>query len=110
MTLWRARTAAGLVGEITVTGGDFPWLHGHFTPGPAYDTVKDLFVRELALLEPILEGPDDHAAAEAWESAYDAVRSAVTLESPDGVSVPEFLLHIEGPEAWFRWSPEPFED
>jgi hypothetical protein len=23
--------------------------------------------------------------------------------------VPEFLLHIDGTEAWWRWSDEPFE-
>lgn len=72
--------------------------------------MKELFARELTLLEPLLEGSDDEAAAvEAWESAYAAVRTAVSLESPDG-PVPELLLHIEGPDAWFRWSPQPFED
>jgi hypothetical protein len=30
----------------------------------------------------------------------------VSLASPDG-PVAEFLLHIEGDRAWFRWSEEP---
>jgi hypothetical protein len=106
--IWRVRAADGLVGEIAVDGGDFPWLSGRFTPGPVFDSVKNLFARELALLEPLLEGMQDateeEAAEGAWEAAYDAVRSAVTLESPDG-PVPEFLLHIDGTDAWFRWSP-----
>ncbi len=33
----------------------------------------------------------------------------MTLTSPDG-PVPEFLLHIEGEQAWFRWSDEPFDE
>ncbi len=42
----------------------------------------------------------------AWEAAYDEVRRAVSLSSPTG-PVPEFLLHIEGDQAWFRWGDEP---
>ncbi|MFB7375514.1 hypothetical protein ACFC0D_37440 [Streptomyces sp. NPDC056222] len=52
MTVWRVRSADGLVGEIAVDGGDFPWLGGRFTAGPAYASVKELFARELALLAP----------------------------------------------------------
>ena len=47
-------------------------------------------------------------AVDEWESAYAQVREAVTLHYPDGRVVPEFLLHIDGDEAWFRWSDEPF--
>ncbi|MEV6847472.1 hypothetical protein [Actinoplanes sp. NPDC051411] len=35
---------------------------------------------------------------------------AVTLRYPEGNEVPEFLLHIQGDEAWWRWSDEPFDD
>jgi hypothetical protein len=45
---------------------------------------------------------------DAWEAAYDRVRAAVSLIAPDGQAVPEFLLHIEGQDAWWRWSDEPF--
>jgi hypothetical protein len=34
----------------------------------------------------------------------------VSLAAPDGHLVPEFLLHIDGSEAWWRWSDEPFRD
>lgn len=30
--------------------------------------------------------------------------------APDGRPVPEFLLHIEGADAWLRWSDEPFSE
>jgi hypothetical protein len=31
------------------------------------------------------------------------------LTYPDGRDVPEYLLHIDGDEAWWRWSDEPFD-
>ncbi|MDH6437755.1 hypothetical protein M2158_006296 [Streptomyces sp. SAI-144] len=43
------------------------------------------------------------------EEAYDEVRRRVSLHAPGG-PVPEFLLHIEGDRAWFRWSDEPFDE
>ena len=102
--VWQVRggeeTAGELVGEILIDDADFPWLSGKFTAGPAFDAVRELFARELALAD------DDWTR---WEEAYDEVRRQVTLTSPDG-PVPEFLLHIEGERAWFRWSDEPFDD
>ncbi|MFJ1706029.1 hypothetical protein [Kitasatospora sp. NPDC088346] len=89
------------VGEIVIDDTDFPWLHGRFVPGPAYPAVEPLFVRSAALSE-----------AEDWEAfdeVYRRIRAAVSLGSPAG-PVPEFLLHIEGDRAWFRWSDEPFGD
>ncbi|MFE9605094.1 hypothetical protein [Streptomyces hokutonensis] len=104
--VWQVRgggeTAGELVGEILIDDADFPWLSGKFTAGPAFDAVRELFARELALAQ-----ADDEWAR--WEEAYDEVRRQVTLTSPDG-PVPEFLLHIEGERAWFRWSDEPFDD
>jgi hypothetical protein len=100
--VWQVRSGDEPVGEILIDEADFPWLSGRFTPGPAYDAVSDLFARELALLE-----RDYDEAWEAWEEAYDEIRRRVSLFSPDG-PVAEFLLHIEGDRAWFRWSEEPF--
>lgn len=69
-----------------------------------FEEVRPLFAREVQLLGHI----DDDI--EAWESAYDAIRRTITLKCPDGQVVPEFLLHIDGDEAWWRWSEEPFDD
>ncbi|MGW2705871.1 hypothetical protein [Streptomyces sp. NPDC001340] len=99
--VWRVRAGEDPVGEILIDEADFPWLSGSFTTGPGFAAVHDLFARELALLE------DERW--EEWESAYDEIRRRVSLSSPDG-PVPEFLLHIEGDRAWFRWSDEPFEE
>ncbi|WAZ25973.1 hypothetical protein STRCI_007506 [Streptomyces cinnabarinus] len=101
--VWQVRSGDGTVGEIGIDEADFPWLSGHFTPGPAYPSVRELFDRELALLERV----DEHM--EEWEAVYAEIERRVTLSSPDG-PVAEFLLHIDGDRAWFRWSDEPFED
>ena len=55
-----------------------------------------------------LDGLDDDP--ESWEAAYNQIRQAVRLLAPDGRPVPEFLLHIDGGDAWWRWSDEPFPD
>jgi hypothetical protein len=102
--VWQVRSGDGPVGEILIDDADFPWLWGRFTPGPAYDSVRDLFARELALLE-----RDHDEVWEAWEAAYDEIRRRVTLSSPDG-PIAEFLLHIEGDRAWFRFSEVPFDE
>ncbi|MCZ0991268.1 hypothetical protein [Streptomyces diastatochromogenes] len=99
--VWRVGAGEESVGEIVIDEADFPWLSGRFTTGPGFAAVQDLFARELALME--------EESWDEWESAYDEIRRRVSLSSPDG-PVPEFLLHIEGDRAWFRWSDEPFED
>lgn len=100
-TTWRLLRRDALLGTITITGADFPWLHGTFTPEPAFAEVKPWFDEVLALM-----------AAEEYEEPFDAacerIAQALTLASPTG-PVAEFLLHVDGAEAWFRWSDEPFE-
>ncbi|MFE0802133.1 hypothetical protein [Streptomyces sp. NPDC058812] len=91
------------VGEILIDDADFPWLSGRFRAGPAFATVQDLFARELALAE-----RDDEGHWAQWEAVYAEIERRVRLVSPDG-PVAEFLLHIRGERAWFRWSEEPFE-
>ncbi|MEU4094272.1 hypothetical protein [Streptomyces sp. NPDC026673] len=108
--IWRVLSDGEPVGDITIEEADFPWLSGRFTPGPAFPRVRPLFERELALMEIAMTAPaEDDGPWSAWEAAYDEVRRAVSLSSPSG-PVPEFLLHIEDDQAWFRWSDEPFDD
>ena len=102
--VWRVRSGEDRVGEILIDDVDFPWLSGRFTAGPAFEAVRELFARELALTE-----LDDDERWQEWEAAYDEIARRVSLLAPDG-PVPEFLLHIEGDRAWFRWSDEPFEE
>ncbi|TDB82086.1 hypothetical protein [Micromonospora sp. KC721] len=98
------RSDGGALADLVVTGGDFPWLNGRVDPKDGFAEVRQLFAEELRLLDDIDEN------AESWERAYDAVRNAVTLRCPEGQEVPEFLLHIDRNEAWWRWSDEPFDE
>ncbi|MER7057652.1 MULTISPECIES: hypothetical protein [unclassified Streptomyces] len=95
--------AGAEVGEIVIDDPDFPWLSGRFRAGPGFGAVQDLFARELALAE-----RDDEGHWEEWETVYAEIERRVRLVSPDG-PVAEFLLHIQGERAWFRWSDEPFQ-
>ncbi|WP_411098572.1 hypothetical protein [Streptomyces sp. x-45] len=97
-----ADAESGDIGEILIDDADFPWLSGRFREGPAYGGVRELFARELALAE-----ADDAEHWARWEAAYAEIERRVRLVSPDG-PVAEFLLHIQGDRAWFRWSDEPF--
>ena len=47
---------------------------------------------------------------EAWEAAQERIRATCTLRYPDGRTVPEFLLHVDGADAWWRWLDKPFDD
>ena len=99
--VWRLERGKELLGEIVIEDADFPWLNGRFVSGPAFVEVQPWFAELLALVE-----SEDH---ERFDDAYDRIARALTLVSPAG-PVAEFLLHIQGGRAWFRWSDEPFED
>ena len=106
--VWHLRRGDVVLGEIAITGGDFPWLYGRFVARPGFAEVEPLFVAELALSRVLTESASE-VDVETWEAAYDRVSQAVSLVGPSG-PVAEFLLHIDGDEAWFRWSDEPFDD
>lgn len=99
--VWRLYSGEEPIGQILIDDTDFPWLSGRFSATPAFEPLRELFVRELALV--------DGEEFEEWERAYDEVRRRVSLTSPDS-PVPEFLLHIDGDRAWFRWSDKPFDE
>ncbi|MFD9359048.1 hypothetical protein [Streptomyces sp. NPDC060031] len=88
-----------LLGTITVEEADFPWLHGSFAPEPGFAEVKPWFDAVLAAVEA-------EAYDERFDAAYASIAESLTLLSPAG-PVAEFLLHIEGGAAWFRWIEEP---
>ena len=97
--LWRLYRGAELLAEIVVDGVDMPWFQGRVVPRPAFEELRPVFARELALLEAIDEDYD------AWEQAYAPI-DELTLAAPTG-PVADFLLHIDGDRASFRWSAEP---
>lgn len=106
--VWQLRRGDEVLGEITITDADFPWLRGSFVARAGFAEVASLFAEELALSEVILDD-DSKAAIDAWETAYDRIAKTMTLVAPSG-PVAEFLLHVDAGEAWFRWSDEPFSE
>lgn len=100
---WSLYRGEELVADLVVTGSDLPWLNAEVRPCGGFEDVRPLFDEELRLLDDV----DNHV--DAWEAAYQQVRETVTLKYPEGSDVPEFLLHIDGAEAWWRWSDEAFD-
>jgi hypothetical protein len=107
--VWRLHAAAdgALLGRLTVFERDFPWINARLTATPAFEALRPLFREEARLARHLAETDED---VDTWEDAYAGVRAAVRLVTPDGVRVPEFLLHIDGDEAWWRYSDEPFDE
>ncbi|MFE7492138.1 DUF4240 domain-containing protein [Kitasatospora sp. NPDC057541] len=99
--VWQLVRGHELVGEIVVEETDFPWLRGRFIASPAFAMFEPLFARSRALADAEDRG--------GFDGAYDEVRKALSLRSPSG-PVAEFLLHVQGGHAWFRWSDESFGD
>jgi hypothetical protein len=101
---WRLVRGDEVLADLVVTDADFPWLTAEVRPKAGFEEVRPLFDDEARWADVMDEEP------EQWEAAYHRVRAAVRLLAPGGRPVPEFLLHIEGAQAWWRWSDEPFPD
>lgn len=82
--------------ELAAAGSDMFLIGARFTPAPAFAQVAPLFAAELDLL--------DRDEMEAWEQAYGRIAAlALELRPLDGgAPIREFILHIDGGEAWFR--------
>jgi hypothetical protein len=101
--VWQLASSDRTIALLVVTGSDFPWLHSRVEPQDGFDDVRPIFEDELRLLDDL----DDQIPA--WEAMYQQIRRTVSLIKPDGRAVPEFLLHIDGREARWRWSDTPFQ-
>ncbi|HLU96146.1 MAG TPA: hypothetical protein VKZ89_04820 [Thermobifida alba] len=99
--VWRLRQGARTVAEIEITGSDFPWLEGRLRPRPGFAPWAAVFAEELALLRADGEPTGEQLARS--EELYERVNAELTLVAPDGDAVSEFLLHVDGDQAWFRW-------
>ncbi|WP_328414630.1 hypothetical protein OG470_20690 [Micromonospora sp. NBC_00389] len=83
-----------ILADLVETGGDFPWRNARVALKGGLAEVRPLLVEELR----VLNGVDEDV--ESWERTCEAVRNAVTLRRPEGQEVREFLLHIDGDQAW----------
>ena len=102
-SVWRLLDGDIEVARLVVTEPDFPWVHARLEPTEAYAAVRPLFDEDLRLSDRFDEDP---AAA---DEAYYRIRERLTLVDPDGRVVPEWLLHVDGDQAWWRWNDEPFD-
>jgi hypothetical protein len=95
---YRLKQGDILLGTLKPYGLDFPWLNCKFQPTNNYASVKHLFDSELQEL-------NNETNSEKWEEQYQKIIGLnLCLESEDGSEkIHEFLLHIEGDEAWFRY-------
>lgn len=103
---WHLYRGDALVAELVVTDSDFPWLYARLEALEGFEEVRHLFVEEQRLLEAISSADVAPEDVDAWEAAYARVRDVLTLRYPHGGIVPEYLLHIEDGQAWWRWSDE----
>ncbi|WP_433653343.1 hypothetical protein ACQP2C_15230 [Micromonospora zamorensis] len=71
-------------------------------PEPGFAELTPLFQREVDLVDSA--GDLD---VDAWEAVQSQICQTVALVKPDGQEVADFILHIRGDEASFRWSDEP---
>jgi hypothetical protein len=84
------------LGRLDSTTLDMPWTYCRFAAGPAFREVAELFATELDLL--------NRDQMDEWMEAYERIDAlGLELQPTDGGKpIREFLLHIDGEEAWFR--------
>jgi hypothetical protein len=85
------------LGTLRPYNTDFPRTNCKFEPTQGFDEIKPLFEEELRLLD-----AEDFTA---FEEAYEKIQAlGLSLVPADGRQIIEdFLLHILGDEAWFRY-------
>ncbi|MFN3648885.1 MAG: hypothetical protein ACK47B_04815 [Armatimonadota bacterium] len=97
MERWELRRGEEALGVISLTSLDQPWLNGEFIPTASFEQVGLIFEEELRLL--------NEDQLEEWEKCYDRIDAlGLSLHSlSSGRVVREFVLHIDGKDACFRY-------
>lgn len=99
---WKLTRDGTLLGKLTYRELDQPWFLCDFEPTTAFQTVAPLFERELQALETGFAKQGDE---DKWEEIFAEISQlGLHLEPLDqGELITDFLLHIDGKEAWFRY-------
>ncbi|BCL80930.1 hypothetical protein ccbrp13_33950 [Ktedonobacteria bacterium brp13] len=94
-----------LLGTLDSYDSDFPWVYCHFEAQPAFEQIRPLFEKELAIRP--LSGEN----VDAWNKAYGVI-AALKLRFIDETGkrfmadvYPEDLpplIHVQDDKAWFR--------
>jgi hypothetical protein len=95
---WRLYAGDEHVADLVVSGFDFPWLEADVVSQPGLDRFRSLFDDEVRYLD---EAGDEEGR---WAQTQSAIRRSLRMTFPDGRDVPEWLLHIDGDEAWWRFA------
>lgn len=91
---YELRRGDDVLGKLTSCTPDFPWLFCKFEPCDSFAEQRALFEEELRLLN-----AEDMVA---WEEVYEKIRALNLRLVSAEEALGEFLLHIDGDEAWFR--------
>jgi len=95
---WLLKRGADVLGWLTETGLDQPWIICRFEPTEQFVSVQPLFDDVFRLINE----DDDWNRAEALQKQIDAL--GLTLEISGGQKIiNEFVLSIGNGEAWFRY-------
>ncbi len=86
-----------VLGSLTLQGIDQPWLLCKFEPTESFAKFRSLFEEEVRLSE-------DQSSTELWRLSQETIDNLClklrSIESRKSIS--EFIIHINGDEAWFR--------
>ncbi|MGH1491747.1 MAG: hypothetical protein ACRBK7_20545 [Acidimicrobiales bacterium] len=99
MATWTPWAGADLGGEIRRAKPDQPWFFGAWHPTLSFQPYESLFEEELSFLDSMDEMWDE------WEQRYQLIRQVLLLKTPDGIDVAEWVLHVDGEEAFLsEWA------
>ena len=94
--IWEVRHGDTLIGTLTVTDDDMPWLSADFEATPEFALYRTIFNEGNSI-----RTADD---ADAWATWHDKLRGLGLrlIRLGDQAVASEFILYIDGHEAEFR--------
>ena len=102
MTSWLLVLGQTLLGVLTVTSVNQPFFLCSFQPTDEFDQYRLLFEERLRLAESVDPDNEDWSAVEVIHEQIQGLGLSLKRMN-DGAEIKEFLLHVRGDEAWFRY-------
>jgi hypothetical protein len=95
--IWLVARDEEVVAELVVERLDGPWVRGRVDPREGFAALRPVFEREQRLANRLMQDPF------GWWRAQRGLRRAIRLIKPNGEEASEFLLHINGRRASWRY-------
>jgi len=95
---WELIKNSEVLGILTEKDINMPFVNCEFVAHPPFASYKAMFDKELRLL--------NSDQMDQWEKAYSDINELGLILEPNNSEaelITEFLLHIKGNEAWFRY-------